>query len=33
MSNGAVALLRKPFTDRQLLEAIEVAVKRGARSS
>ena len=29
MTNGAVALLRKPFTDQQLLEAIDMAVKHG----
>jgi FixJ family two-component response regulator len=33
MSTGAVALLRKPMTDQQLLEAIEVAVKRGLDES
>ena len=29
MSTGAVAFLRKPFTDQQLLEAIDAAVRRG----
>jgi FixJ family two-component response regulator len=29
MVTGAVAFLRKPFTDQQLLEAIEAAVRRG----
>lgn len=33
ISTGAVALLRKPMTDQQLLEAIEVAVKRGLDGS
>ncbi len=33
MSTGAAALLRKPMTDRQLLEAIEVAVQRGLDGS
>ena len=27
--NGAVAFLRKPFTDQHLLEAIDAAVRRG----
>ena len=28
MGTGAVAFLRKPFTDQQLLEAIDAAVRR-----